>query len=50
MTKKLTPTHLKVLLNKGVTGKMSGFVDEHGVKREGQIVLTNQGQLALKSE
>lgn len=50
MTKKLTPTHLKVLLNKGVTGKMSGFVDEHGVKREGQIVLTDQGQLALKSE
>lgn len=50
MTKKLTPTHLKVLINKGVTGKMSGFVDEHGVKREGRIVITDQGALALKSE
>lgn len=50
MCKKLTPTHLKVLITKGHTAKMSGFVDEHGVAREGQIILTPQGLLALKNE
>ena len=49
MCKKLTATHLKVLIAKGHTAKMSGFVDEHGLAREGQVILTEQGQLALKN-
>ncbi len=49
MCKKLTPTHLKVLVSKKCTAKMTGFVDEHGVQRSGQVVLTPDGQLALKS-
>lgn len=50
MCKKLTATHLKVLLSKGHTARMSGFVDEHGVAHEGQMVLTAQGLLALKND
>lgn len=50
MCKKLTSTHLKVLLTKGQTAKMSGFVDEHGLQRAGQVVLTQDGHVALKSE
>lgn len=50
MCKKLTPTHLKVLVSKGQTAKMSGFVDEHGIQMAGQVVLTPEGQVALKRE
>lgn len=50
LRKKLTPTHLKVLVNKGQTASMSGFVDEHGVARSGQIILTPDGQVALRSD
>lgn len=50
MRKKLTPTHLKVLLSKGKTAKMSGFVDEHGVSHEGKVVLLPDWQLALSQE
>lgn len=50
MCKKLTATHLKVLVQKGKTAKMAGFVDEHGMQREGQVILTSEGQVALKSQ
>lgn len=47
MCKKLTPTHLKVLVTKRRTGVIKGFVDVSGVKRDGSLVLTDTGEVAL---
>lgn len=47
MCKKLTPTHLKVLISKGQTAPIRGFVDVNGVKRDGRLVLTEAGEVAL---
>lgn len=47
MCKKLTPTHLKVLIQKGKTGVIKGFVDVNGLKRDGRLVLTPSGEVAL---
>lgn len=47
MCKKLTPTHLKVLISKGQTAQIRGFVDVNGVKRDGRLVLTDVGEVAL---
>lgn len=48
-SKKLTPTHLKVLVTKRKTGTMDGFVDENGVNRKGAIILLDNGQPALQN-
>lgn len=48
MCKKLTPTHLSVLINKRQTGVIRDFVDVNGVKREGRLVLTEGGDVALR--
>ena len=48
MCKKLTPTHLGVLINKGKTGVIRDFVDVNGVKRDGRLVLTERGEVALQ--
>ncbi len=47
LCKKLTPTHLNVLISKGKTGVIRGFVDVNGVKRDGRLVLTPAGEVAL---
>lgn len=48
MCKKLTPTHLNVLIKKGKTGVIRDFVDVNGVKRDGRLVLTERGEVALQ--
>ncbi len=48
MRKRLTPTHLNVLINKGKTGVIRDFVDVNGVKRDGRLVLTERGEVALQ--
>lgn len=50
MCKKLTPTHLKVLVTKRQTGVIRGFVDVSGVKHDGRLVLTDGGEVALSEK
>ncbi len=45
--KKLTLTHLSVLIKKGKTGVISGFTDNLGVSRRGSLVFDDNGQLLL---
>lgn len=49
-TKKLTLTHLSVLIAKRKTGVMDGFATEAGVKVRGSMVLNDQGQVVLMPE
>ena len=50
MCKKLTPTHLKVLITKRQTGVIKGFVDVAGVKHDGRLILTDGGDVALSEK
>lgn len=50
MHKKLTVTQLGVLCKKRKTGLINGFVDEVGVKRQGKVVLSEDGQVGVQIE
>jgi DNA topoisomerase-3 len=50
MGRKLTATHLQVLIKKGKTNVLDGFIDEHGVQHKGGLVLQPEGGVALEEK
>jgi DNA topoisomerase-3 len=49
MNKVITPTHLKVLTEKRMTGVIRGFVDESGSKHNGRLIIDEKGKLTIKN-
>ncbi|MCR5696450.1 MAG: DNA topoisomerase 3 [Marinilabiliaceae bacterium] len=49
MNKVITPTHLKVLTEKRMTGVIRGFVDESGSKHNGRLIIDEKGKLTIRN-